>query len=140
MLAPLKESYEKPRQCIKKQRHHFANKGPSSQSYGFSSSHIRIWELDHKEGWAATNWCSSTNYGAGEDSWRVPWTARRSNQTILKEINPEYSLEVLILELKLQYFGHLMQRADSLGKILMLRKIKDRRQRGNRGWDGLMAS
>ena len=61
---------------------------------------------------------------------RVPWTARRSNQSILKEINPEYSLEGLILKLKLQYFGHLMQRADSLEKTLMLGKIEGRRIRG----------
>jgi len=61
---------------------------------------------------------------------RVPWTARRSNQSILKEINPEYSLKGLILKLKLQYFGHLMQRANSLGKTLMLKKIKGRRRRG----------
>ena len=60
---------------------------------------------------------------------RVPWTARRSNQSILKEINPEYSLEGLMLKLKLQYFGHLMQRANSLEKTLMLRKIKGRRRR-----------
>ena len=60
---------------------------------------------------------------------RVPWTARRSNQSILKEINPEYSLEGLMLKLKLQYFGHLMQRADSLEKTLMLGKIEDRRRR-----------
>ena len=57
MLAPWKESYDKPRQHIKKQRHHFANKGPYSQSYGFSSSHVQIWELYHKEGWAMKNWC-----------------------------------------------------------------------------------
>ena len=61
---------------------------------------------------------------------RVPWIARRSNQSILKEINPEYSLGVLILELKLQYFGHMMQRADSLEKTLMLGKIEGRRRRG----------
>ena len=61
---------------------------------------------------------------------RVPWTARRSNQSILKEINPEYSLEGLILKLKLQYFGHLRQRADSLEKTLMLGKIEGRRGRG----------
>ena len=64
---------------------------------------------------------------------RVPWTVRRSNQSILKEINPEYSLEGLMLKLKLQYFGHLMGRAISLEKILMLGKIEDRRRRGNRG-------
>ena len=61
---------------------------------------------------------------------RVPWTARRSNQSILKEISPEYSLEGLMLKLKLQYFGHLMQRADSLGKTLMMGKIEGRRRRG----------
>ena len=61
---------------------------------------------------------------------RVPWTARRSNQSILKEINPEYSLEGLMLKLKLQYFGHLMRRADSMEKILMLGKIEGRRRRG----------
>ena len=61
---------------------------------------------------------------------RVPWTARRSNQSILKEINPEYSLEGLMLKLKLQYFGHLMRRVDSFEKTLMLRKVEGRRRRG----------
>ena len=76
-------------------------------------------------------------------SWRrllrVPWTARISNQSILKEISPEYSLEGLIVKLKLQYFGHVMRRADSMEKTLMLGKIKGR-WRGDRGWDGWMAS
>ena len=57
MLAPWKNSYVKPRQCFKKQRHHFADKGPYSQTYGFCSSHVQVWELDHKEGWAPKNWC-----------------------------------------------------------------------------------
>ena len=73
----------------------------------------------------------------------VPWTARRSNQSILKEINPEYSLEGLMLKLKLQYFGHLMQRVDSLKKTLMLGKIEDRRRRGRpriRWLDGITDS
>ena len=65
--------------------------------------------------------------------WRVPWTARRSNQSILKEISPEYSLEGLMLELNLQYFGHLMQRTDSFEKTLMLGKIEGGRRRDNRG-------
>ena len=69
---------------------------------------------------------------------RVPWTARRSSQSILKEISPEYSLEGLMLKLKLQYFGHLMQRTDSLEKTLMLGKM-DARRRGWRGWNGWMA-
>ena len=68
------------------------------------------------------------NYGVGR-LLRVPWTARRSNKSILKEINPECSLEKLMLKLKLQYFGHLMPRADSLGKTLMLGKIEGRRRR-----------
>ena len=103
-LVPWKKTYDQPRQHIKMQRHYFTNKGPYSQSYGFSSSHVRMWELDHKEGSTLKNWCF--------------WTARRSNQSILKEINPEYSLEGLLLKLKLQYFGLLMQRADSLEKTL----------------------
>ena len=71
------------------------------------------------------------NCGVGEDL-RVPWTARRSNQSILKDISPEYSLEGLILKLKLQYFGHLMQRTDSLEKTLMLGKFEGRRRRQHR--------
>ena len=71
---------------------------------------------------------------------RVSWTARRSNQSILKEISPEYSLERLMLNLKLQYFGHLMWRTDSLEKTLMLGKIEGGRRRRDRGWDGWMAS
>ena len=71
---------------------------------------------------------------------RVPWTARSSNQSILKQISPGCSLEGLMLKLKLQYFGHLMWRADSLEKTLMLGKIEGRRKRNDRGWDGWMAS
>ena len=74
---------------------------------------------------------------------RVPWTSRRSNKSILKEINPEYSLEGLMLKLKLQYFGHLMRRADSFEKTLMLGKIEGRRRRGQQrmGWlDGITDS
>ena len=106
-------------QCIKKQRHHFANKGLYSQSYGFSSSHVWMWEVDHREAEhqridAFELWCWRRLLG-------VPWTARRSSQSILKEIKPKYSLEGLML--KLQYFGHLMGRAKSLEKTLMLGKI-----------------
>ena len=72
------------------------------------------------------------NYGVGEDILRVPWAAKRSNQSILKEISPEYSLEGLMLKLKLQYFSHLMQRADSLEKTLMWGKFEGRRRRGCR--------
>ena len=95
----------------------------------FSISHEWLWELSHKEGWERIDafelWC-----------WRrllrVPWTARRSNQSIVKEISPVYSLEGLMLKLKLQYLGHLMWRADSLEKILMLGKNEGRRRRWQR--------
>ena len=103
------------------------NKGPSSESYVFSNSHVRMWELDYKVEHQRIDtfelWC-----------WRrllrVPWTTRRSKQSILKEISPEYSLEGLMLKLKLQYFGHLMWRTDSLEKTLMLGKIEGGRRRG----------
>ena len=176
----LEESYDQPRQHNKKQRHYFANKGPSSQSYGFSSSHAWIGEgngnplqysclenpMDGGAWWAAVSGVaqsrtrlkrlssssssSSSMYGC--ESWiiekaecrridafelwcwrrllRAPWTARRSNQSILREINLEYSLEGLMLKLKLQYFGHLMQKTDSLKKTLMLGKIEGGRRRG----------
>ena len=83
------------------------------------------------------------NCGAKRRLLRVPWTARRANQSILKEINPEHSLEVLMLKLKLQYFGHMMQRADSLGKTLILEKIEGGRRRGQqrmRWLDGITDS
>ena len=104
------------------------DKGLSSQSYGFSSNHVWMWQLDYKESWALKNWCFWTVML--EKILRVPWTTRRSNQSILKEISSEYSLEGQMLKLKLQYFGHLMWRADSLGKTLMLRKIDGKRRRG----------
>ena len=128
MLAPWKKIYDKPRWRIKKQRHHFADKGAYSQSYGFSSNHVWMWELDHKEVWVLKNWCFWIV--VLEKLLRISWTARRSNQSILKEINCEYSLEGLMLKLKLQYFGHLMQRANSLEKALMLGKTEGRMRRG----------
>ena len=99
----------------------------------FSSSHVWMWELDCKESWAPKNWCFWPV--VLEKTLESPleckdWNARRSNQSILKEINPGCSLEGLMLELKFQYFGHLMQRADSFEKTLMLGKIEDRRRRG----------
>ena len=128
MLTPWEESYDQPRQHVKKQRHYFANKGPSSQGYGFSSGHVWMWELDYKESWAPKNWCFWTV--VLEKTLRVPCTARRSNQSILKKINPEHSLEGLMLKLNLWYFGHLMRRADSLEKTLMLGKMESRRRSG----------
>ena len=127
MLTPWKESCDQPRQHIKKQRHYFANKGPSSQSYGFSSSHVWMWELDYK---AECQRIDAFELWFWRRLLRVPWTARRSSQSILKEISPEGSLEGLMLKLKLQYFGHLIQRVDSLEKTLMLGKIEGGRRRG----------
>ena len=128
MLAPWKKGYDQPRQHIKKQRHSLPEKGPSSQSYGFSSGHVWMWELDYKENWVLKNLCFWTV--CWRRLLRVSWTVRRSNQPILKEISPEYSLEGLMLLLKLQYFGHLRWRTDLLEMTLILGKIEGRRRRG----------
>ena len=124
-LARWKKSYDQPRQLIKKPSHSFANIGPSSQSYGFSGSYVWMWELDYKESWAPKNWCFWTVVLKKTlESWTLEnCTSKRFNQSILKEISFEYSLEGLVLKLKLQYFGHLMRRTDSLEKTLMLGKI-----------------
>ena len=112
-----------------KSRHYFANKGPSSQSYGFSICHVWIWELDYKESWAAKNWCFWTV--VLEKTPEIPLDCKEIQPAyILKEISPEYSLEGLMLKLKLQYSGHLMQRPGSLENTLMLGKIEGKR----RGW------
>ena len=137
--VPWKISYDKSRRHIKKQRYHFANKGSYSQSYGFP---VVMYGCE--------SWTIKKEVCQRVDTFklwywkrflRVPWTARRSNQSILKEINPEYTLEGLML--KLQYFGHLMGRANSLKKTLMLGKIEGRRKRGlqrMRGLDGIIDS
>ena len=111
MLTPWEESYDQHRQHIKKQRHYFANKVKAMFFLGVKYR-CESWTIKKAEHWridAFEIWC-----------WRrllrVPWTARRSNQCILKEISPEYFLEGLMLKLKLQYFGHLIRRADSLEK------------------------
>ena len=141
-LIPWKETYDNPRHCIKNQRHHFVDKGLYSQSHGSFSSHVMYgcerWTIKMAECWtdAFKLWC-----------WRrllrVPWTARDSNQSILKEINPEYSLEGLMLKLKLQYFGHLIWRANLLEKTLILGKIERKRGWGQqkvRWLDGIIDS
>ena len=109
----------------------FANKGPSSQSYGFSSSHVWMWVLDHKEGQALKNWYFWV------EVLKKPLESSLDSkdiQFILKEISPEYSLEWLMLKLKLQYFGHLIYTGDSLEKTLMLGEIEDKRRRE---WQGM---
>ena len=125
MHVPWEKSYDQSRQHIKKQRHYFASKGPVKAMvcpvvmYGCESWTIN--KAEHQRIDAFELWC-----------WRrllrVPWTARRSNQSILKEISLECSLEGLMLKLKLQYFGHLMWRTDSLEKTLMLGKIEGERR------------
>ena len=128
MLTPWKESYDQPRQHIKKQKHYFPNKVRLVKAlvfpvvmYGYESWTRK--KAKHQRIDAFELWC-----------WRrllrAPWAARRSNQSILKEISPEYSSEGLILKLKLQYFGQLMRRTDSFEKTLILGMIEG----GRRGW------
>ena len=138
MLTPWKESYDQPKQHIQKQRHYFAKNVSLVKAMVFP---VVMYEC---EGWTV----KKAELGRIEafELWcwrrllRVPWTARRSNQSILKEISPEYSLEGLMLKLKLQYFGHLMQRADSIER---LGKTEGRRRRGQqrmRWLDGITDS
>ena len=129
MLSPRKKSYDQPRQHIKKQRHYYFMKNVclvkamifSVVMYGCESWTIK--KAEHQRIDAFELWC-----------WRrllrVPWAARRSNRSILKEISPKYSSEGLMLKLKLEYFGHLIQTTDSLEKTLMLGKIEGMRRRG----------
>ena len=98
------------------------------QGYGFSSGHVWMWELDCDKSWAPKNWCFWTVLL--EKTLDSPWTLRRSNQSILKEINPEDSLEGLMLKLKLQYFGHVTWRADSLEKDLDAGKDWRQKEKG----------
>ena len=129
-------SYENKRHLLleRKALTNLANKSLHGQSPGFPSSHVQMWESDHKEGWVPRT------YPFGPRCWRrlsrVPWIATRTNQLILKETNPEYSLEGLMLKLKLQYFGHLKQNADSLKKPWCWEWLRARGDGGDRGWDG----
>ena len=127
MLTPWKESYDQPRYHIEKHRHYLANKGPSSQGYGFSSSHVWMWELDCEESWALKNRCF----------WTVVLEKTLESPLYSKEIqlvhpkgDQSWVLDRLMLKLKLQYFGSRMRRANSFGKTLMLGKIEGRRRRG----------
>ena len=138
MLAPWKKNYDQPRQHIKKQRHYFANKGLCGQSYAFPVVRYggESWIIKKAEHWridAFELWC-----------WRrllrVPRTARRSNQSILKEISPGCSLEGLMLKLKLEYFGHLMRRVTHLKRPWFWERLRAGGEGDNRGWDGWMAS
>ena len=128
-LKQIKNLNVRPRQNIRKQRHHFAGKGPYSVKamafpevrYGCESWPIQKAECQRTDAFHLFWW---------RRLLRVPWTARGSNQSVLKEINPEYSLQGLMLKLKLQNFGHLIWRADSLEKTLMLGKTEGKRRSG----------
>ena len=122
------KSYDQPRQHIKKKRHYFADKGLSSQSYDFTSSHVWTWELDYKESWVQKNWCF----------WTVVLEKTLESPLDCKQIQPVHPkgnqswifMEGLMLKLKLQYFGHIMRRTDLFEKTLMLGKILGGRRRG----------
>ena len=122
---------------LKSRDNYFANKGPSSQSYGFPRSHVWMWELANKENWAPNNWCFYC--GAGE-TLESSLDSKDIQPVHPKEISHEYSLEGLMLKLKLQYFGHLMWRADSLEKTLMLGKIEGKGRRGRQRMRRWMAT
>ena len=139
MLAPWKKNYDQTRQHIKKQRYYFAKKVPSSQSHGFSSSHIWMWKLDYKEPehWrinAFQPWCLRRLL-------RFPWTARRSIQSMLKEISPEYYLEGLTLKLKLQYFFTTWcEEPTHWKRSWCWERLKAGEEGDDRGWNGWMSS
>ena len=131
MLAPWKKTCDKPRQHIQKQRYYFATKVHVVKAmvflvvmYGCESWTIKKAEHQRIDAFELWFW---------RRLLRLPWTARRSNQSILKEISPEYSLEGLMLKLKLQHFGHLMQRTDSLEKTLILGKTEGKKRMGEKG-------
>ena len=135
MLAPWKKSYDKPRQHAEKQRYHFVHKGAYSQSYSFFSSCVRMWELDHKEGWMPKNWC----FGIVvlEKSLQSPLDCKPVNpkgcQSCIFIGRTEVEAETAILwppDMKSQL----------IGKTLMLGKIEARGEEGDRGWDAWMAS
>ena len=128
LLPSWQESYDKPRQCVEKQRHHSAHKGLCSQGYGLPSGHTQLWELDHKEGKALTNWCLRT----------VVLEKTPGGPMDSKESNPTYSLEGLMLKLKLQYFSHLMRTAHWKRPWCWERLRAE--EEGIRGWDSWMAS
>ena len=120
------KSYDKLRQRIKKQRHHFADKGPYRQSYGFSSGHVWVWELDHKENWALKNWCFQTV--VLEKTLETPLDFKE-----IKPVNPKGNQLWIFIgktDAEVSILCHLMRKADSLEKTLVLGKIEDKRRRG----------
>ena len=138
MLIPWEESYDQPRQHIKKQRDYFVNKGPSSQGYGFSSSHVWMWELDHKKSWVPKNWCFWTV--VLEKTFESPLDCKET-----QPVHPKGNLFWILIgrtdaEAEIPILGHLTWRTDSLEKTLMLGKIEGRWRRGWQRVRWLMAS
>ena len=129
MFASWQESYDKLGQCAEKQRHYSADSGPYCQGCGLPSGHMWFWELDHNEGRAPKNWCLQTR--VLENTPESYLDSKEIKLFNLREINPEYLLEGLMLKLKLQCFGHLMWTADTLEKSLVLGGIEGRRRRGH---------
>ena len=136
--VPLPSPSDQPRQHIKKQRYYFANKGPFSQGYDFSNSLVCVWESDCKVSWAPKNWHFWTM--VLEKTLESPSNCKEMHPSILKDISPEYSLEGLMVKLKLQYFGHLVRRVDSFEKTWCWERLKAGGEGDNRGWDGWIAS
>ena len=139
MLAPWKKSYGQPKQHIEKQRHYFANKGPSSQRYGFSSSHAQMWELDYKESWALENWMV-LNCGVGEDSWEFlglqgDQTGQFERKSVLnihwKDWCWSWNSNILAT-----WYEELAQ----WKRPWCWERLKSGREWDDRGWDGWMAS
>ena len=138
MLAPWEESYDNPRHSIKKQRHHFANKGPYSENYGFSSSHLWMWEPDHKEGWVLKNWYF----------WIMVLEKTLENPLDSKEIktvNPKGNQPWIftgrtVAEAEAPVFWPPDVKSQLTGENLDVGKDGSQRRRGSRGWDGRVAS
>ena len=130
------ENYDKPREHIKKQRHHFANKGPYTQGYCFCSSHVQMWELDHKEGWAPKNWCFQTV--VLEKALESPLDSKEIKPSVLKEINPEHQ------------WKHWCWSSSTLAtwcdestywkRLWCWERLRAGGEGNDRGWDGWMAS
>ena len=139
MLAPWKESYDiQPRQHIKKQRHYFANKGLSRQSYGFSSSHVWMWELEYKESWAPKNWCFWTV--VLEKTLESPLNGKAIQWSILKKVSPEYCLKDCCWNQNSNTLATWWEELTHLKKPRCWGRLKAGEEGDDRGWDGWIAS
>ena len=123
---------------LKKQRHYFADKGPSSQSYGFSSGHVWMWELDCEESWVPKNWCFWTL--VLEKTLESPFDCKEIKLVNPEDISPDSSLEGQLLKLKLQYFGHLIRELSHQKRPRCWKRLKAEGEENDRGLDGWMAS